>query len=743
MLNPIRLTGPLNTPILTLLSLFLLSLTGCGGGGSGGVTPPPGPAPVPVARFAYVANTGDDTISVFIANNTTGQLIHHGYTLTGDGPTSLTIDPSGLFAYTTNANSTDISLLTIDSLSGELNLADCNLDTGATDNCFTNGTPVSLAFESTGRYAYVANHNIDTISVHAKDPSGALSALGIVQAPIDVTLSGSSGPTQIRVHPDKDVLYVVHDGSSDVGVYDINTSDGTLLEAAGSPIVSGGTGAMDMAITPDGQYAYVANQTSGNLGVFSIDAAGLLVANGSVLPTGGTPHALAMDASGQWLYMISREASGTVSVFEIQTDGTLLQINCSGATQNCPLGNLPESVAIDITGQFISITNSGDNSVNVFTIDQTSGELTDTRTLSARSAPSAVAYLSDLVEATVTPRFAYVANEASIDVSAYLIDASNGALSPIGTPTATAGTPSSVVVDPTGRFAYVANRSTDNISAYRINSGTGALTEFSGSPFDIETNQTGPQSITIDPSGRFAYVAISTDVISAFSIDSSSGALTLLTGSPFVAGDNPGSITVDPTGRFAYATNLISDDVSAYSIDPSTGALSAIGLTVPAGNGPVSIDIDPTGRFAYVANTSFINGGFFVSAFEINASTGALTELTGSPYPAGSGPISVAVDPLGQFVYVANLTSNNVRVYSIDVSTGELTPGSTFSTGVDPQSITIDPTGQFVYVANWSSNDISAYTIDESTGVLSTITGQPFTAGGSRPFSITTTGVVQ
>ncbi|MCU7797827.1 MAG: lactonase family protein [Candidatus Thiodiazotropha sp. (ex Myrtea spinifera)] len=742
MLNPIRLTGPLNTPILTLLSLFLLSLTGCGGGGSGGVTPPPGPAPVPVARFAYVANTGDDTISVFIANNTTGQLTHHGYTLTGDGPTSLTIDPSGLFAYTTNTNSTDISLLTIDSLSGELNLADCNLDTGATDNCFTNGTPVSLAFESTGRYAYVANHNIDTISVHAKDPSGALSALGIVQAPIDVTLSGSSGPTQIRVHPDKDVLYVVHDGSSDVGVYDINTSDGTLLEAAGSPIVTGGTGAMDMAITPDGQYAYVANQTSGNLGVFSIDAAGLLVANGSVLPTGGTPHALAMDASGQWLYMISREASGTVSVFEIQTDGTLLQINCSGATQNCPLGNLPESVAVDITGQFISITNSGDNSVNVFAIDQTSGELTDTRTLSARSTPSAVAYLSDPVEATVTPRFAYVANFDGFSLSSYLIDASNGNLSDIGTPIATAGKPTAVTTDLSASFLYATNDVTDNVSVFAVNSGSGVLTEISGSPFPIELNPTGPEfgpiSISIDPSGRFAYVANSSDTLSAYSIDSSTGALTLLTGSPFATGDIPSSVIVDPTGRFLYNANLNTDNISAFAIDSVTGELTLTG-TFAAGDAPNSIVVDPSGRFVYVANNGFLS--FNVSAYTIDPLTGTLSSVPGSPFSAGNAPISITVDPLGEFVYVANRSTQNVTPYTINQSTGALTAGTNVATELNPQAITVDPSGRYVYVTNGDSSSVSGYAIDATTGALTSTSLTATT--GLFPRSIVTTGVVQ
>ena len=49
--------------------------------------------------------------------------------------------------------------------------------------------------------------------------------------------------------------------------------------------------------------------------------------------------------------------------------------------------------------------------------------------------------------------------------------------------------------------------------------------------------------------------------------------------------------------------------------------------------------VDPTGKFAYVANSGFDN----VSGYTINATTGALTAIAGSPFPAGSFPRSVAI----------------------------------------------------------------------------------------------------
>jgi 6-phosphogluconolactonase len=54
-------------------------------------------------------------------------------------------------------------------------------------------------------------------------------------------------------------------------------------------------------------------------------------------------------------------------------------------------------------------------------------------------------------------------------------------------------------------------------------------------------------------------------------------------------------------------------------------------------------------------------------------------------------PISVAIDPSGQFVYAVNFNSNSVSAYSVE-SSGTLTPiaGSPFATGVQPHGIAID-----------------------------------------------------
>src|SRR5260370_17817384 len=97
-------------------------------------------------------------------------------------------------------------------------------------------------------------------------------------------------------------------------------------------------------------------------------------------------------------------------------------------------------------------------------------------------------------------------------------------------------------------------------------------------PPQIKTR--APQSVTVAPTGRFVYVAnggcIDCGDVSAFSIDGTTGMLTPVPGSPFPVGQFPESVTVDPTGRFVYVANSRSPNVSAYTIYGTTGPLTPL-----------------------------------------------------------------------------------------------------------------------------------------------------------------------
>ena len=359
------------------------------------------------------------------------------------------------------------------------------------------------------------------------------------------------------------------------------------------------------------------------------------------------------------------------------------------------------------------------------------------------------------VAANIVPKYAYVTNSSTVNtVSAYTIAAS-GVLSTTGTPQPTDSQPYSVSVDPTGRFAYVANLSSNNISAYKIDTGSttpGALIAIdandaiSGYQATIATGP-APASVTVHPSGKFAYVVnqannTTGNSISAYSINTTTGALSAIDANGAVSGTQasiatgtlPYAVTVDPTGKFAYVANGTDGNVSVYTINQTSGALTA-GTAVSAGTVPISIAIDPTGQYAFVAN----NGSNTVSAYTITAGTGALVAVGGSPFTVNglggtTSPRSVAVAPTGAYLYVANAGNNSVSKFTI--TAGALSGESAVATGVLPFSVNVDPSGQFVYVANFTSNNVSTYTI--GIGGALTVVGTG-TATGAAPTSVTTT----
>src|SRR3990170_6813909 len=98
------------------------------------------------------------------------------------------------------------------------------------------------------------------------------------------------------------------------------------------------------------------------------------------------------------------------------------------------------------------------------------------------------------------------------------------------------------------------------------------------------------------------------------------------------------------THKFLYVANHESSDVYVYSI-ADDGTLLSVGDPVIAGGFPESIAADPLGRFVYVANWDGT-----INSYSIDNVSGALTEVSGSPVTAGAAPESVTVDPSGKFV---------------------------------------------------------------------------------------------
>lgn len=341
--------------------------------------------------------------------------------------------------------------------------------------------------------------------------------------------------------------------------------------------------------------------------------------------------------------------------------------------------------------------------------------------------------------------FVYVANSGSGSntISMFRVTPDTGVLGSAGTPVAAGTQPQRLVLDITGQFAFTANGGSDNLSSYRIDL-SGALSSL-GPAINVGT---APKPPTFDPLNRYLFVPNSgSDSLSVFTFNASSGGLTEVVGfpgSPFSTGDNPQSASVDAQGRFVWVNNLTAGTVSMFFINAGGVLTAASGSPLPTGAAPQRVTFRQYGfkLFAFVANA----GSTTVSVYEVNQANGGITGPSpGSPFPAGTSPSAVMIDPSGQFALVANTGSNNVSVYMIDSTTGALTvvqnPGppatNFFSAGTAPQQVTIHPSGNFAYIANSTSGNVSAYRIDQTTGVLTQTPGSPFLTGGANPKRVT------
>jgi 6-phosphogluconolactonase len=287
-----------------------------------------------------------------------------------------------------------------------------------------------------------------------------------------------------------------------------------------------------------------------------------------------------------------------------------------------------------------------------------------------------------------TGQYVYVANWGSKSVSQYTIGM-GGALTPVGTGTvATGNTPNAVTIDPSNRHAYVANYGDNTVSQYTIGLD-GALAPL-GAPVPTGVN---PASVTVHPpDGKYAYVtnynagvsggAPGPGSISQYTVGTD-GTLTAMTPATVASGSEPNSVIVDPSGKYAYVANSNDNTVSQYTIGTGGALTPLLPATVAAGARPFSVTVDPSSRYAYVANA---NDGT-ISQYTIGAG-GGLTPMTPATVNAGAGASSVTIDPTGIYAYVTNRGTTTLSQFTIGTGGGlvAIVP-TTVAAGLHPTSI--------------------------------------------------------
>ena len=328
--------------------------------------------------------------------------------------------------------------------------------------------------------------------------------------------------------------------------------------------------------------------------------------------------------------------------------------------------------------------------------------------------------------------FVYAANDATNNISAFAINSHTGALSPIaGSPFATGGSnPISVVHDPQSRFLFVASNRSNSISAYTINQATGALSPVSGSPFASGANAV---ALCVDATGGYLFdLNAGSKDLWTYQINPSTGALTRLSITSLVRTAAPAQLVMESSGRFLYVTSSGTRQIFGFLFNNSTGKLTAMAgspFLTGTSAGPFGLGIDREARWVFSSDGAANK----VSQFTIGYATGqagTLRPASPASIAAGTDPTAISVFDLSQsafgntYVFALNKSSNNLSAYSLNATTGapsSLTK-SPFAVGTAPTSLAADAWHGYVYVAG--AQGIWVFSIQPAT--LLPVHGSPF-----------------
>jgi 6-phosphogluconolactonase (cycloisomerase 2 family) len=417
--------------------------------------------------------------------------------------------------------------------------------------------------------------------------------------------------------------------------------------------------------SPIGRFLYVVAGTdvaTGTVVPLAINPkTGALTQNGAAVVTAVEPGTLSVlppstavdpnhpPSTPGFAYLVNYQTS-TLSGYSISySSGAIAALNpASVSTPALPweFGGVP---ALPFNGNFLYVTGNGGKQIQPYQINSSTGAVTAGTPVATGNNPWGNIVL------VPGGKFAYQVNLNDATYQVFSIDPSTGALTMQGGPVS-ASAPLWLIVEPRGRFAYIQSYVAPKTVfwSYHIDSSTGQLSQVgqsieSGTAFG--TYLWGAPAI--DPSGTYMFSTNDNDnVVSVFQINAD-GTLASAPGSPFQPGywQMPTNVVFSPGGRFVYILAHKTSNIAAYSVNltPANGetALTLVGLyptggstdtqgTFAYGADPNDLAIEPSGRFLYVCN----GVSNTVSAFYIDANSGALSPVVGSPFSLPSGTVS-------------------------------------------------------------------------------------------------------
>ena len=594
-----------------------------------------------VSNVTVTCSSNTYTIGATVSGLATGQQV----TLRNNGADPKTVTANGAFTFTTPVTSNGSYAVTVGTQpTGQT----CTVASGSGSGVVANITSVVVNCSSNtytvgGTLTGLTSGQQVTLRNNGADPK-TVTANGAFTFATPVTSNGSYAVT-VGTQPTGQTCTVSNGTGSGVAA---NVSNVTVTCSANTYTVGGtvtglttgqqvtlnNNGADPRTVTANAAFTFttpVTNNTSYAVTVGTQPTSEFCrITNSS--GTGGTANVtnVTVACQAEAAYVVNY-VDGTVAPYTVGIDGSLTV----GTT--APTGANPRGVTSDPTGRYVYVITAGDGATVASTISHytlaTDGSLPAAATSTVTTGLATTQAWSLTINAAGTYAYAVNRDSGGSVISQYSIGAAGGVLTRMAD-VPVFGRPHYIAINAAGTFAYVDNYDNGTVTQYSISGG--ALTF-------VATFPTGalPFGVAIDPSGSYLYVTNYTDdncltvagSVSQFKIETN-GALTALTSPTVAAGVCPWPVTIDPSGKYAYVANRADSTISQYTIGAG-GALTFTGTAATATN-PQGLAIDRTGRYAYVT----ANGSDKISQFIIGAG-GMLTPMTTPTVDTGVNPYAI------------------------------------------------------------------------------------------------------
>jgi 6-phosphogluconolactonase (cycloisomerase 2 family) len=260
-----------------------------------------------------------------------------------------------------------------------------------------------------------------------------------------------------------------------------------------------------------------------------------------------------------------------------------------------------------------------------------------------------------------------------------------------------------------GNACYLAESGTNDIAAYSVDLVTSLFSNVAGAPFPAES---GPSGIAAEPSGRFVYATNSTSQsVTVYAIDLATQALTRA-GSISTTATQPRAINA--TRQCVFVANTGTGGYEAFAINGTTGALSGVPGSPFGTHQASSVVRTADGNFVYF---SAISPAGRIEGFFVEPSC-ALTAVPGSPFAGPAGGV-LRVNADNPVLYSAG--SGSLQAYAIDPATGALSPiGYALTVDPDTGAMAVGPKSEFLWLSDLSNQNLRPVALDATTGALKT-----------------------